>query len=235
MTEAGSNDQGIRWYAGQAWRDLLSVYYANTPTWRWLKSGALVFMAFFLWTGSSVVLSVQPGWTPLYYTMAYGFLLLVWGPLTHLLVVPLTIRLRRTAQHPVTRTFARNSGKINLAIFFALVAVFGTLTPGIMLLEFSPTDDGGGGGEIAASGDVVCEFEDPIICRVEDARGIDHVVVTSGGEVVATDGDPPFEVTFERADLAETRTGSEFRVEFRNENDETVRRFVRTVPAESSG
>lgn len=231
MTESQSNEQGIRWYAGQAWRDLLSVYYANTLTWRWLKSGALVFMAFFLWTGSSVLLSVKPDWTPLYYTMAYGFVLLVWGPLTHLVVVPLTIRLRRTAQHPITQTFARNSGKINLSIFFVFVVIFGTLTPGIMLLNFSPTDDGGA-GEIEASGDVVCEFESPISCRVENAQGIDHVVVTSGGEVIATDDDPPFEVEFERADIGDTRTGLQFRVEFRNENDETVRQFVRTVPAE---
>jgi hypothetical protein len=70
------------WYARQGWRDLLSVYYANTAVWRWLKSGTLVFFGFFLWAGSTVLQSVT-GWTFLNYTMAYGFLLLAWGPFTH--------------------------------------------------------------------------------------------------------------------------------------------------------
>jgi hypothetical protein len=229
----GENSKTVRWYVGQMWRDLLSVYYANTPVWRWLKSGALVFFGFFLWMGGSVLLSVQPGWTFLHYVMAYGFLVIVWGPLTHFVVVPLAIRLRRTAEHPIARAFARNSGKVNLAIFFTLVAIFGTITPGIMLLEFSPA--GGGDGSPDVSGEVVCDVDDVITCRVENPSGIDHVVATSGGEVIARAEEPPFEVEIDRNDIVETRTGGEFRIEFRDENGETVRRFVRTVPDDSSG
>jgi len=222
----------IRRYARQAWRDLLSVYYANTPVWRWLKSGALVFMAFFLWTGSLILLSVKPEWTFLQYTMAYGFLLILWGPFTHFVVVPLTIRVRRRSEDSLSRTLARNSGKINLAVFFTLVAVLGTLMPGFMLLEFSLAD---GGDDIDVRGEVVCDVNDIVSCHVENPRGIDHVVVTSGGEVVTTADEPPFAFEVERTVLAETRTGAEFRVEYRNEDGETLRRFVRTVPSESSG
>jgi hypothetical protein len=226
------NSKTIRWYIGQMWRDLLSVYYANTPVWRWLKSGALVFLGFFLWMGGSVLLSVKPEWTFLHYGMAYGFLLIVWGPFTHFVVVPLAIRLRRTADHPVARTFSRNSGKINLAIFFTLVAIFGTFTPGIMLLDFSPVADGDGGAEVR--GELVCDTNEVITCHVENASGIDHVVATSNGEVIATAEHPPFEVQIDRDDLSETRTGKEFRIEYRDENGETIRRFVRSVPTESS-
>jgi hypothetical protein len=226
------NAKTIRWYVGQMWRDLLSVYYANTPVWRWLKSGALVFLGFFVWMGGSVLLSVQPGWTFLHYAMAYGFLLIAWGPFTHFVIVPLTIRLRRTADHPVARTFARNSGKINLTIFFTLVAIFGTVTPGIMLLDFSPASGGNDGPEIR--GELVCDVDEVITCHVENASGIDHVVATSGGDVIATAEEPPYEIEITREQLTETRTGREFRVEYRDENGETLRRFVRTVSEESS-
>lgn len=212
----------------QAWRDLLSVYYANTPTWRWLKSGTLVFFGFFAWMGGSVLLSVQPQWGFLTFLMAYGFLLLFWGPFTHLVVVPLTIRLRRTGEHPITRAFSRNSGKLNLSIFFTLVILFGAFTPSIMMLEFSP--DFGGDGEPDVSGDLVCDTGgDVITCHVENPQGIDHVTVESGGEPIARADDPPYRVEFEKDELGETRTGAEFQVTYRDGDGNRLRRFIRPV------
>jgi len=222
------NDRTVRWYLGQMWRDLLSVYYANTPVWRLMKSGALLFLGFFAWMGGSVLLSVEPGWTFLHYVMAYGFLLLAWGPLTHFVVVPLTIRLRRTGEHPLSRLFARNSGKINLAVFFTLVVVVGTLTPGVMMLEFGAV---GGGSGVDVSGDLVCDVGgETVSCRVENAEGIDHVVVTSGGEPLRTVEEEPFAFGVDRDELAETRSGKEFVVEYRDEDGDRLRRLVRTVP-----
>lgn len=231
MTNA-EKSKSVRWYLRQMWRDLLSIYYANTPVWRWLKSGALVFLGFFLWMGGNILLSVKPGWTVLHYAMAYGFLLVFWGPFTHFVVVPLTIRLRRTAERPLVRKFSRNTGKINLTIFFILVAIFGTVLPGVMMLEFSPAP----GDEASAdvSGEVVCDVNDLISCHVEDPSGFDHVVVTSGGTVVATAEEPPYEFEIHRDDLTETRTGKEFQVDFRDQDDTTLRRHVRSVPTESS-
>lgn len=213
------------------WRDFVSVYYANTPTWRWLKSGTLVFFGFFLWMGGAVVLSVQPAWGFLTYVMAYGFLLIFWGPFTHLLVVPATIRLRRRADNPVARVISRNSGKINITIFFTLVIIVGAIAPSIMLLEFSPglLD---GDGSPTASGDLDCVTTgDPITCTVTNPSGIDHVVVESGGTELARDSDPPFEVTFDRADLRETRTGLEFRVYYRDADGTDLQVLVRTIQA----
>ena len=211
------------------WRDFVSVYYANTPTWRWLKSGALVFFGFFLWMGGAVLLSVRPEWGVLTYIMAYGFLLLVWGPFTHLVVVPMTIRVRRHADHPVARAISRNSGKINLTIFFTLVIIFGTVTPAFMMLEFSPGIVGGGDSP-SVSGDLNCDTTgDVITCSVSGASGIDHLTVESGGQEIARADEPPFDVSFDREGLRETRTGKEFRVQFRDADGEVLQVFVRTV------
>ena len=218
-----------RRHVRQVWRDIVSVYYANTPTWRWLKSGTLVFFGFFLWMGGAVLLSVRPEWGVLTYVMAYGFLLLVWGPFTHLVVVPMTIRIRRTADNPVARFISRNSGKINLSIFFTLVIIFGAFTPSIMMLEFSPGLLSGGDSP-SVSGNLECDtLADPITCSVSGASGIDHVTVESDGVELARADEPPFEVTFERSELRETRTGKEFRVYFRDSNGDVLRTFVRTV------
>ncbi|MFT4884065.1 MAG: hypothetical protein ACI8U4_001578 [Natronomonas sp.] len=218
----------LRGMTRQAWRDLLSVYYANTPVWRWLKSGGLLLFGLAVWSGANVLLSYVPEWGFLTYVMAYGFLLIVWGPLTHFLVVPGIIRLRRTAGGPVGRFFARHGSKINLSVFLALVVVVGTLAPSVMMLEFSGGLSDSDGGDVSA--DLVCDRgPETIECHLEDAEGFDHVVVTSGGERLARVDEPPYAFTVQRDELAQTRTGAEFVVELRDEDGNTLRRFVRTV------
>lgn len=212
------------------WRDLVSIYCANTPFWRWLKSGALVFLGFFLWMGGNVLLSVKPEWTVLHFVMAYGLVVLFWGPFTHFVVVPGIIRLRRNADGRVTRSLARNGSKLNFGLFLLVVVAVALATPGVMFLDFSSSL--GGSGEADVAGELACDFgEETVTCHVEEPEGIDHVVATTGGETIATAEEPPYEFTVDRADLTETRTGKEFRVEYRGENGETLRRFVRTVPS----
>ncbi|RQG90672.1 hypothetical protein [Natrarchaeobius chitinivorans] len=219
----------LRRYPERMWRDLLSVYYANTPVWRWLKSAALIFLGFFAWTSGAVVLSVRPEWGFLTYVMAYGFLLLLWGPFTHFVVVPVSIRLRRTAEHPTVRAVNRHSGKINLSIFFALVLLFGTFTPGIMMFEFSPALGDGDGDRSEVRGTLDCDVDDDLVtCHVEGAQGIDRVVATSGDATVATADEPPFEFEVHVDDLQETRTGHELVVDYQDEDGETLRRQIRT-------
>lgn len=214
--------------AKQPWYDLISIYYTNTPIWRWLKSAALVFLGFFLWMAGNVLLSVQSEWTFLTYVMAYGFVLIVWGPFTHMAVVPTTIRLRRSASHPLVRTFSRYASKINFSVFLLIVAIVGTVVPGIMLLEFSTSIGDGGGPDV--SGELNCEVEETVVtCSVENPEGIDHVVVTSGGETITTVEGPPFEFEIERDRLEETRTGKEFTVDYRNADGETVQRHIERV------
>lgn len=211
-----------------AWRDAKSIYYANTPLWRWLKSGSLVLFGLFCWSGAAVLLSYRPDWGFLTYVMAYGFLLVGWGPLTHFLIVPLVIRVRRTATHPTTRWLTRHGSKLNLTIFFTLVIVFGTLTPGIMMLEFSGALAPGSNGDVDP--DLSCSTTDDIVeCHLSDSTGIDHVVVTTGGREIVRLDEPPFEFTI-RIDELETVTGQkQFTVELRDAEGSTLRRHVRTL------
>jgi len=218
----------VRGFARQGWRDLLSVYYANTPAWRWLKSAALVFLGFFLWMGGLALLSVEPGWTFLHYAMAYGLLVIFWGPFTHFVVVPMTIRLRRNATSDAARWLSRNSGKVNLAIFFSLVIVIGTIAPSFMLLEFSPSLPGGDSADV--SGELVCETgAEQVTCHVENPQGIHRVVARSGDQQLAVAEEPPFRFEVDRDEVTETRAGEEFVVEFQDEDGSTLQRFVQRV------
>lgn len=212
------------------WRDLLSVYYTNTPVWRWLKSGTLVFFGFFLWVSGALLYAFQPEWGWLTYVMAYGFVLILWGPLTHMLVVPLAIRLRRTAQHPVTRTFARQASKINLTVFFALVILLGMAPISPMMLDFTGFVGSDGSPDVSAQID--CETDDELVtCLVETDESVDHVVVLSGGdELDRADGPSPFTLEFQRTDAEEVVGQKQFTVELRDDDGDTLRRYVRTVP-----
>ncbi|MEY7849022.1 hypothetical protein AB7C87_07425 [Natrarchaeobius sp. A-rgal3] len=212
------------------WRDLLSVYYTNTPVWRWLKSGTLVFLGFFLWVSSSLLYSFQSGWGWLTYVMAYGFVLILWGPLTHMVVVPLAIRLRRTATHPVTRAFARHASKMNLSVFLAIVVVLGTVTIGPMMLDVTGVVGGDGSPDVSA--DVDCETDGQLItCIVETDDRVDHVVVVSGDrEIERADGTPPFALEFERTKAEEVVGQHQFTVELRDEDGDAMRRYVQTAP-----
>lgn len=214
----------VRWMAGQAWRDLMSVYYANTPVWRWLKSGALVFFGLFTWAGAAVVLSVQPAWAALSVVMAYGFLLIFWGPLTHMLLVPAILRLRRTASRPATRWLGRHGSKLNIAIFVTLVAMLAVAQPGFMLLEFSPS---GVSGETNVNGEIHCTTtgDGSITCEVDEPAGFDHVVVRSGDAVIARADEPPYTLEFHRDDVV----GDRYLVQMRDENGNHLRTVSREV------
>lgn len=211
-----------------AWNDLLSVYYANTTIWRLLKSATLVFFGFFCWTGANLLLSYRPDWGVLYYVMAYGFALLVWGPLTHLVVVPTIIRLRRSGRGGVARQVARHGSKANLAVFLLLVLALGTAPLGVMTFEFQVPADGSDGADVnpalqcTRSGDVVH-------CHLSDSRGIDSVVVSSGGETLETIEEPPYDFDVRESDLATVDGDRQFTVELRDENGDTVRRYIRRV------
>jgi len=229
MTDTPRTDSRMRLggIVRQAWRDLLSVYYANTPVWRWLKSGSLVFPGLFLWMSGNVLLAYWTDSVTVRYALAYGFVLILWGPLTHLLVVPAVIRLRRTAENPTVRRIVRHGSKINFATFLVIVAVVGTLAPGVMLLDFS-SGFGTDGGDVTA--ELVCQTDsDPITCELETAAGVDHVVLLAGGEEIDRNDEPPYAVSAPRDSLSEGPSGSQFVIELRGPDGDTLRRFVRTV------
>lgn len=213
----------------QAWKDLLSVYCANTPVWRLLKTGALIFLGLFLWMGGNVLLAYWPHVTLLQYVTAYGFVLLVWGPLTHLVVVPAIVRLRRRARPPAVRRIVEHGSKLNYGVFLAVVLLVGTATPGLLLFDF--TSALGGEGE-SVDAEIACDVgAQTVSCHLTESRGVDHVVLVSGGEELDRAAEEPYRVDASRDELADGATGKQYVVELRNADDETLRRFVRTAEA----
>jgi hypothetical protein len=211
-----------------AWNDLLSVYYANTTIWRVLKTAALVFLGFFCWTGANLLLSYRPDWGFLYYVMAYGFALLFWGPFTHLVVVPTIVRIRRSGRSGLPRRVARHGSKANLTVFLLLVLVLGTFPLGVMTFEFQVPAGGGDGGSINPQ--LQCTRSDEVVhCHLSDSRGIDRVVVSSAGRTLVEVDDPPFDFDVNVTDLETVNGDRQFTVELRDENGDTVRRYIRRV------
>jgi len=137
MSEESVQSPGA-WIAGSlrdAWRTMRSIYYANSLSWRFLKSGALVFLGFFLWSASNLLLSYQPAWTWLHYPMSYGFLLILYGPVHHFLVIPLAIRWRRGTSDTGTR-IGRRLPTAGLALFLVAVVVLGTAPTAPVVFDF---------------------------------------------------------------------------------------------------
>jgi hypothetical protein len=233
MSDHSSNGRDDSAYAtisrhlGQAWRDFRSIYYANTPIWRLLKSAGLVFMGFFLWIGSNLIYSYV-SWGILPYTMAYGFVLLVWGPLTHFVVVPAAIRARRDTTSEVVRSLARHASKINFSVFLAIVLVLGTAPVGPMMLDF---DVAVGEDDTDVDPDVECTADgETVSCLISEHEGYDSVVVKSGGKRVASVDEAPYEFEVPLSDLEESINGKRITIQLRDSDGETVRQYIRTFP-----
>ena len=211
------------------WRDAKSVYYANTPIWRFLKSAALFVFGLFCWVGANLLLSYQPTWGFLWYVMSYGFVLLLWGPLTHFVVVPFVIRLRRTASGPVARALSRHGSKLNLTTFFLIVLVLGTYPIGPMTFDFQLP--GGDDPQPDVDPDLSCEKTDELVaCELSDSTGIDRVVVTDdAGDTLVVDDEPPFAFEFRIADVETVRGQQTFTVDLQDEDERTLRRYTQTI------
>jgi hypothetical protein len=231
MTEStpqypGSPIEWTRRVVREGWNDFLSVYYANTTIWRLFKSGALLFLGFFCWSGANLLLSYRADWGFLYYVMAYGFALILWGPLTHLVVVPLVIRLRRTSRGGVRSWLGRNGSKANLSVFVLIVLLLGTFPPGVMTFEFQMP--AGGGDTADVNPQLQCTRSgDAIHCHLSDSRGIDRVVVTSGRTEITTIEEPPYDFDVATGDLETVNGDRQFTVELQDENGDTIRRYIR--------
>ncbi len=207
---------------GSAWRDFLSIYYANSPTWRVFKSGGLAFFGFFCWAASNLLLSLRPGWTFLYYVMAYGFLLIPYGPFTHIVVVPLAIRWRRRASG-TRNTLGKKMSKINISVFIVAVLVVGTMAPGVMILDFSSVTTG---DSPDVDPELDCErVEGEVSCALSDEPGIERVVVLSAGEQVTVLTEPPWNFTVPEDDLVQVRDSLRMEVEVQDADGHTLRTF----------
>ena len=231
MSENSVQSPGA-WVAGNlrdAWRTMRSVYYANSLSWRFLKSGALVFLGFFLWSASNLLLSYQPTWTWLHYPMSYGFLLILYGPVHHFLVIPLGIRWRRESDGP-TR-IGRRLPTAGLALFLVAVVVLGTAPTAPVVFDFQSSLEGAGADvdpdllctQSAASGETV------VHCHLTESEGVDHVVVMSGGERVTVDRNPPFDFDVSERQLTSVTGEKQFQVVLKDADGDTIRRYTRTL------
>jgi hypothetical protein len=214
------------------WNSLHTVYYANTVSWRVLKSGALLFLGFFLWAGGNVLLSYRPAWTWLRFPAAYGLVLVAYGPVHHLVVIPLALRWRRRGEGRLVRV-GRRLPNAGLAGFLAAVVVLAAL-PGLgapVTVDFGRTLDGTAAD---VDPDLLCTKADSggetvVHCHLTTAEGVDSVVVESGDRRVVVDEDPPFDVTFSATELESVVGQKQFQVVLRDAEGETVRRYTRTL------
>ncbi|MFB6069244.1 MAG: hypothetical protein ABEJ90_04885 [Halobacterium sp.] len=214
-----------------AWSTLKTVYWANSRSWRFLKAGALLVFGFFLWAGSNVLHSYNDSMRLLYYPMAYGFVLIAYGPIHHLVVIPLAVKWRRSAG--IRQRVGRRLPNAMLAVFLAAVVVLGTFPVGAMTIDFQASLGGG-----TASPDVSPELScvktpagdgTRITCSFSSPEGVGKVVVESDGRQLATVTDPPYEFTIRERDLGEVTGEKQFTVVLLDEDGHLVRRYTRRL------
>jgi len=220
-----------RQVVGSAWKTALTIYYANSVPWRLLKAGGLFVFGFFLWAGSNVLLSYVDGVTLLRYTLSYGFVLVLYGPFHHLVVIPAYQRLRREGTH-LTLGGHLHLPNLSLAVFLALVILLGTFPVGPMTIDFQSSVEGGAADvtpDLACVKDSRPDGATTVHCHLTDSRGVDRIVVRSGDETLAVDDEAPYEFTVRAEDLRTVAGSERFRVDLLAEDGSLVRRYTRTV------
>jgi hypothetical protein len=212
-----------------AWSSLKTVYYANSISWRFLKSGTLVFFGFFLWAGSNILYSYNPDLTVLQYPMAYGFILIVYGPFHHLVVLPLAFRWRR--QSGTKQRVGRRLPNAMLVVFLVGVLILGTSPVGAMMVDFDSALESSGAD---ISPDLLCtksptEAGTEIHCHLTESEGIDRVVIQSGNSQLLVDDTPPYEFTINERELESVTGEKQFTVVLQDEDGTMIRRYTRRL------
>lgn len=228
--QAESPRELIERTASDVWNTMLTVYYANSLPWRFLKSGGLFFFGFFLWAGSNVVLSYLPGFEVLHYTRSYGFVLIGYGPFHHLVVIPIYQRLRRQGTH-LSLGSHLHLPNLSLVVFAVLVILLGVAPVGPVAIDFQSSLEG---NSADITPDLACVKsetggETTVHCHLTESRGFDRVEVRSGSETVAVDDDPPYDFTVRESELRTVAGDKRFRVNLVAEDGTLVRRYTRTL------
>jgi len=211
------------------WSTLKTLYYANSISWRVLKAGALIFFGFFLWAGSNVLRSYNPNLTVLQYPMAYGFILILYGPIHHLIVLPLAFRWRRSGG--TKRRIGSRMPNAMLAIFLLTVVVLGTFPVGAMTVDFN-AEFGSDGSDV--NPDLLCsksqtEKGTEVHCRLTESEGIDHIVVQNDGSQILVDEEPPYEFTIHARELESVTGEKQFRVKLEGEDGTMIRQYTKRL------
>ncbi|WP_435116409.1 hypothetical protein [Halolamina sp. C58] len=220
---------------GNAWSTLKTVYYANSVSWRVLKAGGLVFFGFFVWAGSNLVYSYNPSLGVLRYPMAYGFLLIVYGPIHHLVVLPLAFRWRRTPG--LRQRVGKRLPNGMLVVFLAAVVVLGTFPAGPMVVDFQSALESSGAD---VSPDLLCtksttENGTAVHCHLSETDGVDRIEVRSGDSRLLVDEDPPYEFTIHEREIETVAGEKRFTVMLQSEDGTMVRRYTRRLALVDEG
>jgi hypothetical protein len=113
-------------------------------------------------------------------------------------------------------------------VFLVLVLVLGTFPLGVMTFEFQVP--AGGGDSTDINPQLQCtQSGDVIHCHLSDSRGIDSVVVSTSGQTLMEIKDPPFDFDVNVSDMKTVNGDRQFTVELRDENGDTIRRYIRRV------
>ncbi|MDQ7040092.1 MAG: hypothetical protein Q9M35_04065 [Rhodothermus sp.] len=221
----------------QLWRFIKSIYYASSPGWQLLKSGALFFFGFFCWAVGNLLHAYLPEVYWPHLLTVYGALLFWFGPLTHLVFVPRLIPwLRRQRQHRFLHWLGGHFTVTMFTLFFTMVAWLSLDPPDFMVLDVEGrlhhTAVVQATAEPAAQlPDLNCQrAEGQITClltHVPDA--VARVEVTSGTHRLLQLERPTVAFTLSEQELAEVLGQREFRVTLYDRQGRPLREFVRTT------
>lgn len=212
----------------RAWSTVKTVYWANSPSWRVLKSGALVFLGFFVWAGSNILYSYNSSLEALHYPMAYGFLLIGYGPVHHLVVIPLALKWRRS--EGLRSTLGKRMPNGLLALFLAAIVVLGTFPMGVMTVDFqSQIGDGSPDIDPELSCVKTTGEDARVDCELESDDGVGRIVVNSGGETLRTVDDPPYEFSIAEREIESVAGERQFTVRLEDEDGNFVRQYTRRL------
>lgn len=210
------------------WDILRTVYWYNSVPWRLLKSVALVVLGFFCLSGANLLHSYKPHWDFLLWVMAYGFLLIIYGPIHHIIVIPGSLKLNHFDWGRRWK-LGKRIPFWTLTTFFVAVLILGWMPPDVMTFEFqalSVTERPDINPELSCD---LNEKETVITCTLSESRGIRHVEVHSGGQTVVSVSSEPFNVKIPVSKLREVVGQRQFQVVLKDEEDRMIRRFVRTM------
>lgn len=214
----------------RGWDILRTVYWYNSIPWRVLKSGALVVFGFFFLAGANLLHSYKPDWDFLYLLMSYGFLMIVYGPIHHLIIIPVSLRLNHYSWGRAIKV-GKRVPFWTLMAFCVAVVVFGFYPLDVMTFEFKAT-------AVNLSHDInpelscvlrTVEEERIIRCELSPPEGIHSITVENAGRTIVTDEEPPFAFSFPEAKLEKVVGRKNFQVVLRDQYGEMIRRYVRSV------
>lgn len=213
----------------QGWAVLKRIYWYNSIAWRVLKSGALVVFGFFFLAGANLLHSFKPNWDFLYLFMSYGFLMIVYGPIHHILIIPISLRLNHYAWGRKLKIGKRVP--FNMMILFSVaVVVFGVYPLDVMTFRFEATAS----SQPDINPKLTCskspERDDTVIrCSLRPSEGIDTVRIINAGRRLTTLHSPPFGFSVRESELEEVVGRKSIEVELRDTEGRLLRRYVRSV------